>query len=203
MSQSDSSAGRRRGSQRPIREWLVFAILLVVAWVFVGPQQLGGPVAYVMVDGTSMVPTYNDGDLILAKARDSYGVGDVVTYVADTGNQPFPVIHRIVKAKADGSYVTRGDNRDDNDEFHVDDNNIVGESWLRIPHAGVVADFFRHPLGLGLLAAAFVFTLLTKRSSADGVSEDSAGDQVPSDATTPSEAATEYEAVTTAQVPSA
>jgi signal peptidase len=150
---------------RHVREWVVFAAFLVVAWVFVGPQQLGGPVAYVMVDGTSMVPTYSDGDLILAKARDSYHVGDVVTYVVNTSTQPFPVIHRIVKVNGDGSYVTRGDNRDGNDEFHVDNTNIVGASWIRIPHAGVVADFFRHPLGLGLLAAALVFSLLTKRGS--------------------------------------
>lgn len=199
----DSRTARRGPTQKRVREWLVFAIFLGVAWVFVGPQQLGGPVAYVMVDGTSMVPTYNDGDLVLAKSKDVYAVGDVVTYVAATGSQPFPVIHRIVKTKPDGSYVTRGDNRDDNDEFRVDDNNIVGASWLRIPHAGVVADFFRHPLGLGLLAAAIVFSLLTRRGPVDDSFRDSMDSQASSDAAIPPEPVAEPDVFTAAHVPSA
>ena len=143
---------------RTLASWLVFCAVLVGAWTVVGPQQLNGPVAYVTVDGTSMLPTYNNGDLILAKPKDSYAVGDVVTYVTDVGDQPFPVIHRIVEVKTDGSgYITQGDNRDGPDAFTVNDENIVGASWARVPHAGAIAAFFKTPTGIGALVSMMVF----------------------------------------------
>ena len=150
--------------RRQLVSWLVFAAVMVGFWAFLAPTQLGGPVSYVQVDGTSMEPTYENGDLILAREQETYAKGDAVTYVADVAGKPFPVIHRIVREKPDGSYVTRGDNRSEVDGFLVHDGNIVGKTWLRVPHAAGLADFFSKPLGIGLLTGMAVLAMAPKKS---------------------------------------
>lgn len=158
----EADAGPEPRRLRQLRSWLVFGAVVLAAWLVLGPTQLGGPASYVQVDGTSMEPTYSDGDLVLAKERASYDKGDVVTYVADVAGTDFPVIHRIVKVKTDGTYITQGDNRDEVDGFHVHDGNILGESWLRIPRAGMLPDLFRQPLGIALITAMAVLGMAPK-----------------------------------------
>jgi signal peptidase I len=142
---------------------LVFALVCATLWFTVGPAQLGGPVYYVIVDGSSMEPTYREGDLVLARAKASYAVGDVVAYLPDIG-QRFPVIHRVVGMEGEGQYITQGDNRAQPDGWLATHANIFGAAWLYIPYGGSVIDFLRQPatwlavaiglVGLGLIAGA-------------------------------------------------
>jgi signal peptidase I len=148
---------------RALVSWLVFALVCAAVWFTVGPTQLGGPANYVIVDGPSMEPTYQEGDLVVARAKASYLVGEVVAYLPDIG-QRFPVIHRIVGMEGEGQYITQGDNRAQPDGWLATDANIFGAAWLHIPYGGRVIVFLRQPaiwlaaavglVGLGLIAGA-------------------------------------------------
>jgi signal peptidase I len=147
-----------RPSARTVLDWSVFVVVLAGLWLLVGPAQIGGPANYVIVDGTSMEPTYQDGDLVITRVSDAYRVGDVVTYVPHVAGQPFPVIHRVVEVAADGGYVTQGDNRAEVDGWLATDATIVGSSWLHVPHGGTVLMKLREPMPW-LIAAIALFTL--------------------------------------------
>src|SRR5262245_42576463 len=82
---------------------------LVAAWATLAPSQLGGPVSYALVVGSSMEPKLERGDLVVTRPAADYRVGDVVLFHdRDLGRD---VLHRIV-AVGDGRFVTKGDNND-------------------------------------------------------------------------------------------
>ncbi len=146
---------------RTVVNWSVFALVCAVFWFMAGPAQLGGPANYVIVDGPSMEPTYQDGDLVITRAKESYAIGDVVAYLPDIG-QRFPVIHRIVEIAGESQYVTQGDNRAEVDGWLATDANIFGAEWLHIPYAGTVLVYLRQPTPwLAAAAGLFALGLLT------------------------------------------
>jgi signal peptidase len=139
---------------------LALAIAAVVGWaMFLRPQSLGGPAAYVLVSGKSMLPRYHTGDLVLVEHRSSYHVGEVIAYRVPKGDPMAgaQVIHRIVGGDARHGFVVQGDNRTAPDVWRPKPGDIVGTKVLRIPDAIVVLQYLRSPLTLALLAATFVF----------------------------------------------
>jgi signal peptidase I len=146
--------------------WTIFAAILAGAWSLAGPTSLGGPASYVIVDGRSMEPTYQDGDLVIARTRDSYDIGDVIVYRAPvdaTGDVNFEVIHRVIDRTEEG-YVTQGDNRDRPDGWIAFEDSIHGTAVAHIPSGGAAVAFLRQPAAiLGLLAGFLTFEHL-KRS---------------------------------------
>ena len=149
------------------RIWSITSIVLAIGacvfWaMFLRPQSLGGPAAYVLVSGKSMNPLYHTGDLILVRRRASYHVGDIVAYRVPKGDAMAgaQVIHRIVGGNGSKGFVVQGDNRTAPDVWRPKVSDIVGSATLQIPQAVVVLQFLRSPLLLGLLAASFVFVFL-------------------------------------------
>jgi signal peptidase len=160
------------------RAWEITSIVLVIAacvfWaMFLRPQSLGGPAAYVLVSGQSMLPLYHTGDLVLVRRKASYKVGDIIAYRVPQGDAMAgaQVIHRIVGGNATRGFVVQGDNRTAADTWRPKPSDIVGAAAVQIPHAVVVLQFLRSPLLLGLLAASFVFVYLlsggTKKKEQD------------------------------------
>lgn len=147
---------------KQLLNWGVFGLVLLGVYVVAGPAQLGGPVSYVIVDGPSMEPTYDDGDLVLARQQPSYEVGDVITYDAPVDRQ-FNVIHRIVE-RVDGGYRTQGDNRDEPDGWIAPDDAIHGASWLHLPSGGGIVAFLRQPHAILALLAGLAAFEYVKRS---------------------------------------
>ena len=149
------------------RAWSIASILLAIGacifWaMFLRPQSLHGPAAYVLVSGKSMEPLYHTGDLILVRSRDTYKVGDIVAYRVPKGDAMAgsQVIHRIIGGNATHGFIVQGDNRTAADVWRPKPSDIVGSAWVRIPQAVVVLQYLRSPLLLGLLAASFVFVFL-------------------------------------------
>jgi signal peptidase I len=64
---------RRAGHRARVLRFgnVVFAVFFVAAWglwyLNLRPQSLGGSAAYVMVQGTSMYPTYHTGNLVILR----------------------------------------------------------------------------------------------------------------------------------------
>lgn len=147
-----------------VRNLLAGALLVAaLLWLlFLRPQVLGGPAAYVLVSGTSMEPTLSAGSLVIAFQQDEYLVGDVVVYRVPPGGPAAGrlVIHRIVGGSPHSGYVMRGDNASGSDVWRPAPPDIVGRSDVVFPGIMPVLLFARSPIVAASAAAALAVYLL-------------------------------------------
>jgi signal peptidase len=151
---------RRRRTRVLNAAGLVLTIAAVVFWaMFLRPQSLGGPAAYVLVSGKSMLPRYHTGDLVLVERQSHYHVGQVIAYRVPKGDAMAgaQVIHRIIGGDAKHGFVVQGDNRTAPDVWRPKPTDIVGAKAMRFPNGVVLLQYLRSPLLLALMAASFVF----------------------------------------------
>jgi signal peptidase I len=131
--------------------------------MFVAPHQLGGPVTMAVVKGTSMLPVYQSGDLVVAYKQDSYHEGDNVIYERFGGY----VIHKIVGTNPDGSFKTRGVNNKYPDTWTVPKQNVYGKQIFVAPGLGkTIQDTVTNPIAAGSLSLliAVLVILPTRRT---------------------------------------
>jgi signal peptidase I len=130
--------------------------LVIVAWfVWLRPTTLGGQASYVVVKGSSMAPTYDDGDLVIVREESHYDQGDVIAFRAGGRfDDPTRIIHRIVGDAGGGAFVTRGDNRDQTDPWEPGPGDVIGRAVLHVPHVGDAASAAGRPAVLAALGAA-------------------------------------------------
>ena len=122
------------------------------------PANLGGSVTLLLVRGTSMLPTYQDGDLLLMEPAPTYLRGDAVAYRVPAGEigAGYLVIHRIVGGTADAGFDVQGDNNAANDPWHPRGGDIVGKVRFALPLVGRVMALLREPVILAALASSIV-----------------------------------------------
>jgi signal peptidase len=147
-----------------LRRLPTIAFLVVAAFwlVFLRPTVLGGETTYVLVRGDSMLPTYENADLVVARPGFEYAAGEIVVYRIPAGEPGAGqlIVHRIVSGDADTGFTTQGDNNDYTDIWHPRSSDIVGSPAAVVPRAGVVIELLRRPLVPASLAAAFVLLWL-------------------------------------------
>jgi signal peptidase I len=147
---------------RSVASWALFLLVVAATYAVAAPASLGGRASYVIVDGVSMEPTYQHGDLVIAQKQDTYGVDDNIVYKAPIDRQ-FNVIHRIIATTNDG-FVTQGDNRDEPDGWIISHEAIHGAAKFHIPKGGALIVFMRQPAVVaGLLAGLLAFEVLKRR----------------------------------------
>ena len=144
--------------------WGVIALLLAACFAMLAPRSLGGSTTYVIVDGTSMLPTFGGGDLVILHEADTYERGDVIAFHSRLLDRV--VIHRIVGVEED-RFITRGDGNDWTDADRPHRGDILGEQWVRVPAAGRVLGWLHHPWVAALAAAAVAFLLWGGREPDD------------------------------------
>ena len=162
-----ASVAAPRGTPIPWRRLFAFlraafALAALAIWfVALRPQILGGPAQYVMVAGTSMLPTLRTGDVVIVRPQKSYRVDDVIAYTVPKGMPAAGgrIIHRIVGGTGVRGYDVQGDNRKSVDLWRPKDSDVIGRVWIRLPHAARLAQLLRSPLVLASLAAGLVFAL--------------------------------------------
>lgn len=142
---------RRPGGRRShlgLRILASAVVVVVVLWGGLLPQQLGGRMSYAIADGTSMLPHYHAGDLVILRSQPTYHVGEVAAF----HNRQLGVIvlHRIV-AIHNGRYVFKGDNNSWDTTYEPTKSQIVGAEWLHLPGAGRVVLDLRAPLVAAVL----------------------------------------------------
>jgi len=127
----------------PLRELLILGaigVILLLTFRVVLPHALGVDSPITVVQGPSMKPTYEDGDILIIKLvePEELSVGDVIVYRNPLrGNRL--VVHRIVEIKSgpEGlTFITQGDNPVTNprpDTVVVTPDMIVGIPVLHIP----------------------------------------------------------------------
>jgi len=143
------------------------AILLasiLLAWIVFLPVQFGGAAAFVIVDGNSMEPTYQRGDLVITRTETSYQVGDIVTYNNKDLNRP--VIHRII-GEEKGRFILQGDNNPWLDHDRPSTQDIIGKAWIHLPGVGTWLAYIQTPLGIALLSGIAVFFILAMYTLGD------------------------------------
>jgi signal peptidase I len=144
----------------------IYGVLLcatIVAWVFLAPTQLGGPVSYVMTHGISMEPVHHEGDLVVVREAPEYEVGDIVAY--RSSELDAIILHRIIGREGD-AYVFKGDNNDWIDSERPTRADLIGEEWLTIAGGGKFLTQLREPRKAAFLAgliAVFSFGLFGEK----------------------------------------
>jgi signal peptidase I len=86
----------------------------------------------VAVQGGSMSPTIEQGDLVFFMRPDSIEVGDIV--ILEVAGSI--VTHRVVDIDSNGGYVTQGDANPTPDRWQPGEIRIVGDYLFRIPLIG-------------------------------------------------------------------
>ena len=167
----------RRGTALPRRRRLVvpvpgassfggrlgrgLAALLVTAAALVALAVSVGWLTPVVTFGTSMLPTYHAGDLVVVARGSDYAVGDIVGYRSSGSEQI--VLHRIVGGDAASGFEMRGDNNASVDPYAPKPADIVGRAIIHVPKVGVLV---RSRAGvIGLLGGVMLLGLVSVGST--------------------------------------
>lgn len=112
-------------------------LAFIVVWLlFFRPQSLGGPMSILGVSGSSMYPTFEQGDFLVVRDIGEYHVGNLIVYRIPEGDPGAGdrVVHRIVGGDATEGFVMQGDNNANVDQWRPTSDDVVGEVWVRVPH---------------------------------------------------------------------
>jgi signal peptidase I len=126
------------------------------AWFLFAPQALGGSVAYLVVEGTSMKPGLSGGDLVVVRSADGYAAGDVVAYRSPVANRTF--VHRILRTE-EGRFVLKGDANPYPDAGRPEVAAIDGKLWFSVPFVGSALGWLGVPMHAALVGGLLVLLL--------------------------------------------
>ena len=138
------------GAHTRVRRYLSFfgnlALWIVVAfnaW-FLWPASLGGSTTFVLVNGHSMEPNYQPGDLLIAR-KGVPSVGDVVVY-RPPGYGDAKVVHQIIDGDGVRGWVMKGINNEFVDPWEPTNDMVVGIVQVHFPSLGGVGVVLLSPL---------------------------------------------------------
>jgi signal peptidase I len=128
-----------------------------------------------IIDGSSMYPYYENGDIVYYHSvpdKNNIPNGTVIIFIQGNAESSIfdglvrpVVIHRVVGqlTQADGQicYTTRGDNNDVNDPFLTRADHVLGAEGLRIPKVGLFILFIKSPQGLISVIGIITLTYLS------------------------------------------
>lgn len=147
--------------KREVIKYLI-AILVVVAFFEVLKVASGTDVPLAIVEGTSMLPTLHDGDVVMlvgAKPSD-LKVGDIIVYKYGSKF----IIHKIIHVEVkDGKYffITQGENNRVPDPYPVSEDQVVGRVvCVLIPRVGIVLQEPFKYVVIGLLVLIFIALII-------------------------------------------
>jgi signal peptidase I len=142
---------------------LLALALLAISWLELGPAQLGGRTSYVMTEGTSMLPSYRAGDVVVLRRHAAYRVGQVAGY--RNPELHTVVMHRVVAVHGD-RYEFKGDNNGWRDSYQPAGSEIVGAEWFHVHGgAGYVMQLRRPIVAAVMLGLLFLFSFSTPKGS--------------------------------------
>lgn len=137
---------------------LTAGVLLLGAWLVFAPAGLGGGAHVAVVQGLSMEPGLDRGDLVLVRPRGTPGVGDVVLY--RNPELGVRVLHRVVRIQ-DDRLVLKGDANDFLDDAHPRPDEAIGTLWFSVPRVGAALTWLRGPLHATVLAFLLALVALS------------------------------------------
>ena len=131
--------------------WVLLIFALLITIVVFSSDRNGGVANLcgftpMTVETRSMEPTFYQDDLIIVKEVDDiYNLkkDDVITFWTIIDGRRVKNTHRIVEINEfenTRSFVTRGDNNDQDDEYDTTINDIVGVIKFNVHHAAILVD---------------------------------------------------------------
>jgi len=131
-------------------EWIIFLTLIVILLLVASP--LLPTKEYIsthVVSTGSMEPEIMTGSVVFSSLEtDEINPGDIIVFKSPQ-NKEVTVVHRVMEIN-DGEYVTKGDNNENNDDWVVSDDDILGSVVFTVPYLGYAIEFLKTPLGFGL-----------------------------------------------------
>lgn len=135
---------------------LLLGFFVAVGGLFLAATlPIPGQVELKIVKSGSMEPSIMTGGLVVIQPAETYRVGDVITFGADT-KQHVPTTHRVISMSEEGGrtvYTTQGDANEEADPNPVYEQEVIGRVIFSMPYAGYILDFARQPFGFALLIA--------------------------------------------------
>ena len=145
-----------------IAEDIVIVVLFIGLIILLINVVLGtSPFFY--VEGISMHPTLENGDLIVLDRTnfDNLKVGDIVVFYSRIYN--FRIVHRITDietSNGDRILFTKGDNNHAPDPSYVRRNDYVGKYvGIRLPYAGFVGQALAPPVNYIIIAILVAYLI--------------------------------------------
>ena len=159
---------------------IIKIILIVLISIFIGfgiyvwnaqmvgntiPMPLGFGLAEVVSD--SMYPTIKTGDVIMVVPQDEYEVDDIVAFKDSIGI----VTHRIIEENDDGTFVTKGDFKDNTaDDIPLRKEYIIGKVVKTFAGFGAFVSIMQSPaviIMFVVIIALLLFLSTKKEKEAD------------------------------------
>ena len=117
------------------------------------------------VSGTSMLPTLEDGDLVVLvpATPSSVHLGDIIVYGPPCSVSGFAIIHRAVTIFSNGSIITKGDNNFATDQkggiavSPVEPDCIIGKVVFVVPYLERIASL---PYGVNYFIAILIIVVI-------------------------------------------
>ena len=105
------------------------------------------------VTSGSMEPTISTGSMVVSKPRDTYKVGDIITFTNIGSSKPSDTTtHRIIKVdqgeNKNPSYFTRGDANNSDDSGSLSSDRIIGRMIFSVPLIGYLVGYIKTLPGL-------------------------------------------------------
>lgn len=139
--------------------YTIFVLLLIaVAGLFLAPQlptNISRGIEVKIVKSGSMEPAIKTGGIVVTIPRNTYFVGDIITFGKDTKTE-IPTTHRVVSTRNEANvtyFATKGDANEEADPEETRQSSVIGKVLFTIPYAGYILDFSKQPLGFILLIA--------------------------------------------------
>ncbi|MFM2076720.1 MAG: hypothetical protein RJA49_610 [Actinomycetota bacterium] len=175
----------RRHALHDVLDITLLLLLGVAAW-FMWPAAFGGNTRFIVVQGRSMEPVFHLGDAIVVKALAHPQVGDIIVFHIPEGEPAagMLVVHRIHGIRPDGTFQTKGDNRQYPDQFKIRPGDIVGSPDWTLPHFGRMINLVSSPVVVGIafgLMSMLFFLPQAWKADEDEPSDDddlTAGDDI-------------------------
>lgn len=141
-------------------------VFLSALWISLAPVQLGGQVAYVIISGNSMEPSFHTGDLVIVQKTLTFKIGDIAAY--NNTELRHIVFHRIIGKELD-RFIFKGDHNTWVDSYRPLKQELIGKLWIHFPMIGKAIQWARLPINFTiistLIGGIFMGTLLMEKSS--------------------------------------
>jgi signal peptidase len=143
-------------------ENVVLAVLFVAAVILL-ISVIMGTSPFFFVQGISMHPTLEDGDLIVIDRTsfDNLKIGDIIIYDKPE-IYPEPVVHRIIKITINQEefLFTKGDNNQFQDPLPISRNGYKAKYiGIRIPYAGFVGRALAPPVNYIIIVLLILYLI--------------------------------------------
>ena len=124
------------------------------------------------VDGTSMLPTLEGGDLVVIQSvpLSDIHVGDIIVYSGLCSTSGLSVVHRVINDTSSGGLITKGDNNPEPDQYQdqiatgpITQQCLEGKVVFVIPYVELLAyyvDFYGLPQWFNYLPSILILIIV-------------------------------------------